>query len=419
MAKSFWDRIGNAWNTFKGGETNKQVVEYGFRSYRPGNVTLGGGFDRNFLTKILVRIAVDCSETDVRHIKVENGRYSEDVTSPLNDCLTHQANIDQPSKAFWRDVAFTLCSEGAIAIVPVDTSADPGVTDAYDVYTMRVGRVVDWAPASVKVSLYNERKGDLEDIWVPKTVAAVVENPLYLIMNEPNSSLKRLAHKLSMLDVTDDKAMAGKLDVIIQLPYAIRNDLKRSQAEKRRLDIEQQLSNSTHGIAYIDAAEKITQLNRSAENNLPAQIEALKRDLYGEMGLSESVFLGTATELEMLNYHTRTIAPIMGAITQALDRTFISKTARTQGQAIQFFRDPFKVIPLEQLAELGDKFIRNEVFSPNDFRAILGIKPSDDPKANELRNRNVKEQVPPEEAGPATSPEQQVDLSLPGETTTP
>lgn len=419
MAKSFWDRLGNAWNTFRSNDAHKPVADYGFRSYRPGNVSLGGGFDRNFLTKILVRIAVDCSETDVRHIRVKDGRYSSDLYTPLNDCLTHQANLDQPSKAFWRDVAFTLCSDGAIAIVPVDTSADPTTTDAYDIFTMRVGRVVDWAPASVKVSLYNDKEGDFEDIWLPKTVAAVVENPLYLIMNEPNSTLKRLAHKLSMLDVTDDKALAGKLDVIIQLPYAIRNDLKRQQAEKRRLDIEHQLATSTHGIAYIDAAEKITQLNRPADNNLQTQIEGLKRDLYGEMGLSESVFLGTATELEMLNYHTRTIAPIMGAITQALDRTFISKTARTQGHAIQFFRDPFKVIPLEQLAELGDKLIRNEVFSPNDFRAILGIKPSDDPKANELRNRNVKEQVPPEETGPATSPEQQVDLTLPGETTTP
>ena len=419
MAKSFWDRVSTAWNTFVSNDSRPPVSEYGYRSYRPGNVSVGYGFDKSFLTKILVRIAIDCSETDIRHVKVKNGRYDSDIKSSLNECLTHQANIDQPSKAFWRDVAFSLCSEGAVAIVPVDTTGDPLSSDAYEILTLRVGKIMDWSPTQVQVKLYNDRKGDFEDIWLPKTVAAVIENPLYLVMNEPSSTLKRLAHKLSMLDVTDDKALAGKLDVIIQLPYAIRNDLKRDQAEKRRLDIEHQLSNSTHGIAYIDAAEKITQLNRSAENNLPTQIEDLKRDLYSEMGLSETVFLGTASELEMLNYHTRTIAPIMGAITQAVDRTFISKTARTQGHEVRFFRDPFKVIPLEQLAELGDKFIRNEVFSPNDFRAILGIKPSDDPKANELRNRNVKEQEPPQETSPAPSPEQQVDLSLPGETTTP
>jgi hypothetical protein len=346
--------------------------------------------ERSIISSIYTRLSIDVAATQIRHIRTDDqGQYLEDVPSGLNECLTVEANLDQAATQFRQDIAMTLFDRGVAAIVPVDTTINPQTSGGYDIKTMRVGDIVAWHPEHVRVSLYNEKIGRREDVVVAKKATAIVENPLYSVMNEPNSTLQRLIRKLNLLDTIDEQSGSGRLDIIIQLPYAIKSDAKREQAEARRKDIEFQLKGSQYGIAYADATEKITQLNRPAENNLLKQVEYLTAMLYAQLGLTEEVMNGTADEKAMLNYHNRTIHPIVNAITEAMRRSFLTKTARSQKQTIAFFRDPFSLVPVENIAEIADKFTRNEVLSANEIRSIIGFRPSTDPKADELRNSNM------------------------------
>jgi len=330
------------------------------------------------------------ASVDIRHVRTDDeDRYLEDVTSGLNNCLTLEANMDQAARHFRQDIAMTLFDHGVAAIVPVDTTLDPGVTGGFDILTMRVGRIVSWMPDRVRVSLYNEAKGRREEIVLEKKYVAIVENPLYSVMNEPNSTLQRLTRKLSLLDAIDDQSASGKLDLIIQLPYVIKSESRRLQAEERRKDIEFQLTGSKYGVAYTDGTEKITQLNRPVENNLLKQIEYLVEMLYGQLGLTAEILNGTADEKAMLNYNNRTIEPIVAAIVDAMKRSFLTKTARTQKQSVMYFRDPFKLLPLSEIAEIADVFARNEILSSNEIRQLIGKKPSKDPNADALRNSNM------------------------------
>jgi hypothetical protein len=345
------------------------------------------------ITSILNRIAVDVASIDIKHIRVdENGRYKEEIDSYLNECLTLDANIDQTSRAFMEDVVYTMLDEGTVAIVPVDTTANPISSGSFDILSLRVGKVVTWYPTEVKVNVYNERVGKREDIVLPKSMVALVENPFYQIMNEPNSFYQRLLQKIRMLDNLDSQTSSGKLDMIIQLPYVIKTEARRQQAENRRKDIEMQLSGSKYGIAYTDGTEKITQLNRSVENNLFNQIEYYMKQWQAQLGLPMTVFDGTADEPTMLNYNSRTLEPIVSAITDEMNRKFITKTGYTQGQRIKSFKDPFKLVPVNQIAEIADKFTRNEILTSNEIRQIMGFKPSDDPKADKLVNSNMPQQ---------------------------
>jgi hypothetical protein len=332
------------------------------------------------------------SAIDIRHVRLDkNGRFLEEINSGLNNCLTLSANMDQTGRAFKQDIVMSMLDEGCVAIVPTDTTTDPKVTDSYDVETMRVGKIIQWRPRHVQVRLYNEQTGNKEEIWLPKKMVAIVENPLYAVMNEPNSTMQRLVHKLGLLDITDEQTASGKLDLIIQLPYVIKTDARRQQAENRRKDIEMQLAGSKYGIAYTDGTEKITQLNRSLDNNLMKQVEYLTNQLYSQLGITQTILDGTADEKTMLNYYSRTIEPIVSAIADEMKRKFLTKTARTQNQSIEFFRDPFKLVPVNDIAEIADKFTRNEIMTSNEIRQIVGMKPSDDPKADELRNSNIAE----------------------------
>jgi hypothetical protein len=362
-------------------------VSYG---YRPDRVRLTRGNERTLVTSIYNRIAIDVSSLVFQHVKLDGeGRYTETINSDLNSCLTLEANIDQDSRDFIRDIVLSMFDEGSVGIVPTETSADPELTDSYKIYSMRTGQITQWYPRHVKVRLYNDRTGQKEDVTLSKHNVAIVPNPLYPIINEPNSTMKRLVHKLSLLDAVDERANSSKLDLIIQLPYVIKSEQRREQAEKRRQDIEMQLTGSQYGIAYTDGTERITQLNRPVENNLMKQIEYLTNLLYSQLGFHQSILDGTADEKTMLNYYNTTVEPIASAIVDAMRRTFLSKTARSQGQSIMFFRDPFKLVPVEQLAEIADKFTRNEIFSKNEFRQIMGRKPSKDPKADQLINSNL------------------------------
>jgi len=363
------------------------------------------GGSKTIINSIYTRLGIDFSSVPIYHVREKDGRYTETMTSGLNDCLTVEANLDQAATAFRQDVAMTLFEKGVIAIVPVDTSLDPNQTGGYDINTLRVGEILQWYPKHVRVSLYNEKKGFREEVVLAKNTVAIVENPLYNVMNEPNSTLQRLIRKLSLLDSVDEQTSSGKLDIIIQLPYVIKSDARREQAEKRRKDIEMQLAGSQYGIAYTDGTERITQLNRPAENNLLKQVEYLQDMLYSQLGLTKEVFDGTADEKTMLNYHNRTIAPLLKAVTEAMTRSFLTKTARTQGQAIRSFRDPFSALTISDLAEIGDKLTRNEIATSNELRAIVGWKPSSDPKANELRNKNL----PMPEAPPPGEQERMVN----------
>ena len=388
-------RLMHAWNAFIG---NRDPT-YGYDlnvgpgySYRPDRARLTRGNERTIATAIYNRIALDVSSVVIRHVRLDKeDRFKEFISSGLDNCLSVEANIDQTGRAFMHDVVLSLLDEGCIAIVPVDTTLDPKVTDSYDINSMRVGKIVEWHPAHVKVNLYNDRTGQRQDVMLPKKTVSIIENPLYAVVNERNSTMQRLIRKLSLLDAIDEQSGSGKLDMIIQLPYIIRTDAKRQQAEKRRKDIEDQLAGSKYGIAYTDGTEKITQLNRPVENNLMKQIEYLTSMLYSQLGITQSVMDGTADEATMLNYNTRTIEPIISAIVDEMKRKFLTKTARSQKQSIMFFSDPFKLVPVEKLADIADKFTRNEILSSNELRQIVGRKPSSDPKADQLINSNLNQ----------------------------
>lgn len=363
-------------------------------SSRPDRPRFTRGNERSIANSVYNRIALDVSAIKIRHVRLDdNGRFLDEIDSGLNNCLSLEANIDQSARAFIQDVVMSMFDDGCVAIVPISTSSNPKVSSSYDIYTMRTGKIVEWYTDSVRVRIYDDIHGRKEEVVLPKTMVAIVENPFYSVMNEPNSTLRRLIRKLNLLDYIDEQSGSGKLDMIVQLPYTIRGDVQRKRAEERRLDLERQLTGTKYGIAYLDATERITQLNRPVENNLMKQIEYLTNMFYSQLGTSASVLDGTADEATMLNYQNRTIEVIVSAITGAMKRTFLSKTARSQGQSIEFFNDPFKLVPVTQLAELVDKFTRNEVASSNEFRQVIGFKPSKDPRADELRNKNLNEPV--------------------------
>lgn len=391
MVNNFISRLQHAWNAFKNRDPTGHKYEYGL-SYgsRPDRTRMRFGNERSIIASIYTRIAIDVAAVSIQHVRLDqNGRYAETINSHLNECLTVQANIDQSGRALIQDIVMSMFDEGVVAVVPVDTTFNPSESGSFDILSLRVGKILEWYPRHVRVQLYNDRVGRREEVILEKKFVAIIENPLYAVMNEPNSTLKRLVHKLNLLDSIDEQSGSGKLDLIIQLPYVIKTPARREQAEQRRKDIEMQLAGSKYGIAYTDGSEKITQLNRPAENNLMTQIEYLTSMLYSQLGITENVFNGTAEEAEMLNYYNRTIEPILAAITDAMNRTFLTKTARTQGQKIIYLREPFKLVPVNNLAEIADKFTRNEILTSNEIRALIGFKPVDDPKADELRNPNI------------------------------
>ena len=393
MEQSFASRLKHAWNVFRSRDPTAESMDAGASYYnRPDRPRFTRGNERSITTSVLNRIALDASAIDILHVRLDkNGRFLEEINSGLNNCLTLSANTDQTGRAFKQDVVMSMLDEGCVAIVPTDTTMNPKATDSYDVETMRVGKIIQWRPQHVQVRLYNEQTGKKEEIWLPKKMVAIVENPLYAVMNEPNSTMQRLIHKLGLLDITDEQTASGKLDLIIQLPYVIKTDARRQQAENRRKDIEMQLAGSKYGIAYTDGTEKITQLNRSLDNNLMKQVEYLTNQLYSQLGITQTILDGTADEKTMLNYYSRTIEPIVSAIADEMKRKFLTKTARTQNQSIEFFRNPFKLVPVNDIAEIADKFTRNEIMTSNEIRQIVGMKPADDPKADELRNSNIAE----------------------------
>ena len=393
MDESFGSRIKHAWNIFMNKDPTDDYrnrgESYYYRQDRPQRRRQ---VDRTIATSVFNRIAMDVSAIDIRHVQLDdNGRYLGEIKSGLNECLSLEANIDQTGRAFIQDLVMSMFDEGVVAAVPIETTFDPSVTDSYDVKSIRVGKIVEWRPLEVKVNLYNERTGKRQDVWVPKRQAAIIENPLYSVINEPNSTMQRLIRKLSLLDAVDEQSSSGKLDLIIQLPYVIKTEAKRQEAEKRRKDIEMQLSGTKYGIAYTDGTERITQLNRPIENNLMKQIEYLTSMLYGQLGITQAVLDGTADEQTMLNYNNRTIEPIVSAIVNEFKRKFLTKTARTQMKSVMFFRDPFRLVPVSQIAEIADKFTRNEIMTSNEIRQVIGMKPSDDPKADQLVNSNISQ----------------------------
>jgi hypothetical protein len=390
MEMSFGSRLKHAWNAFTG---NVQMnyrdlgMSYSYRADRP---RMSRGNERSIVTSVYNRIALDVAALNVQHVRLdENGRFLSVIDDGLNNCLTLEANIDQTARSFIQDVVVSMFDEGSVAIVPVDTTTDPNVSGSYDIQSLRVGQILDWYPQYIRARVYNEQTGRKEDIVVPKSAVAIIENPLYAVINEPNSTMQRLIRKLNLLDVIDEQSGSGKLDLIIQLPYVIKTEARRQQAENRRKDIENQLSGSKYGIAYTDGTEHITQLNRSVNNNLMSQIEYLTSMLYSQLGITQSILDGTADEKTMLNYNNRTIEPIISAIVDEMKRKFLTKTARSQHQSISFFRDPFKLVPVNDIAEIADKFTRNEIMTSNEIRQVVGMKPSDDPRADELRNKNL------------------------------
>ena len=390
MEVSFGSRLKHAWNAFM----NKDPTNYynigGGYSYRPDRIRLTRGNERSIVTSVYNRIALDAAAINIQHVQLDdNGRFLSTVDSGLNNCLTMEANIDQSARAFVHDIVMSMLDEGCVAIVPVDTSLNPEFTGSYDILTMRTGKITEWYPKHVRIRIYNERRGQKEDILVPKSIAAIIENPLYAVINEPNSTMQRLIRKLNLLDAIDEQSSSGKLDLIIQLPYIIKSEARRQQAETRRKDIENQLVSSKYGIAYTDGTERITQLNRPLENNLMAQIEYLTSMLYSQLGITQSILDGSADDKTMLNYYNRTIEPIIAAIVDEMKRKFLTKTARAQRKSIMFFRDPFKLVPVAELAEIADKFTRNEIATSNEMRQTIGWKPSKDPNADELRNKNL------------------------------
>lgn len=383
-------RVKNSWNAFRNRDPTMFHNEPGMSyTYRPDRPRFSRGNERTIATSVFNKIAMDVAAVDIRHCRIDvNGRYVEDIKSDFNECLTLEANIDQTYRAFRQEAVMSMFDEGVIAIVPIETKGDPVLGTSFDIRSMRTGKIIEWFPRSVKIEVYNDQTGRKEQIIMPKKSVAIVENPLYSVINEPNSTLKRLLRKLALLDAIDEQSASGKLDLIIQLPYVVKGELKQQQADKRRDAIVDQLR-GPYGIAYIDGTEKVTQLNRSIENNLPKQIENLTNQFYSQIGMTSSIMDGTADEQTMLNYNNRTIEPIVSAIVDAMKRSFLSKTARTQGQTIMAFRDPFKLVPINNIAEIADKFTRNEILTSNEVRQIIGFKPSDDPKADQLINSNL------------------------------
>lgn len=386
-------QIRHGWNAFLNRDPTGNYRNIGPEySYRPDRPRLTRGNERSIVTSVYNRIALDVASIDIKHCRLdENGRFISVVNSALNNCLSLEANIDQTSRAFIQDIVMSMLDEGCVAIVPIETDVDPNSTDSYKIFSMRTGKILGWYPSHVKVRVYNENTGRKEDIIVPKKSVSIIENPLYAVINEPNSTMQRLIRKLNLLDVIDEQSGSGKLDLIIQLPYTVKSDLRKQQAESRRQDIERQLTGTKYGIAYTDATEHITQLNRSVDNNLMKQIEYLTSMLYSQLGITQSVLDGTADEQTMLNYNSRTVEPIISAIVDEMKRKFLTKTARTQLQTISFFRDPFKLVPANNIAEIADKFTRNEILTSNEIRQIIGMKPSDDPKADKLINSNISQ----------------------------
>lgn len=390
MEFTFGSRLKKAWNAFFSRDPTRYNSRYGGYSYRPDRKRLTRGNERTIVTSVYNRIALDVSAISIEHVRLDNNdRYIESVDSGLNECLTVSANLDQSSRAFIQDVVLSMFDEGCVAICPVQTSENYYTNTSFDIYSMRTGKIVEWYPDSVRVNVYNEDTGEREDLIYPKRAVAIIENPLYAVINDPNSTMQRLIRKLSLLDAVDEESSSGKLDLIIQLPYTVKSPLKQEQAERRRKQIEEQLTGSKYGIAYIDGTEHITQLNRSLENNLLKQIEYLTNMVYSQLGITTAVMDGTANEETMLNYNNRTVEPIISAIVDEMKRKFLTKTARTQKQSIMFFKDPFKLVPVSQIAEIADKMTRNEIMTSNEIRQILAMKPSDDPTADELRNKNL------------------------------
>ena len=390
----FTDRIKHGWNAFLNRDPTYNYRDLGGPSYgyRPDRMRFTRGNERSIVTSVYNRIALDAASIDIMHVQLDkDDRFESIRDSALNECLTRNANIDQTGRAFIQDVVMSMLDEGCVAIVPVDTTFNPDITNSYDINTMRTAKIVEWYPAHVKVNLYNDRTGRKEDLILPKKTVAIIENPLYAVINEPNSTMQRLIRKLNLLDVIDEQSGSGKLDLIIQLPYVIKTDARRQQAEQRRKDIEMQLSGSKYGIAYTDGTERITQLNRSVDNNLMKQIEYLTSMLYSQLGITQAILDGSADDKTMLNYYNRTIEPIVSAIVDEIQRKFLTKTAITQKQAILYFRDPFRLVPVNEIAEIADKFTRNEIMTSNEIRQIVGMKPSKDPNADELRNKNLSE----------------------------
>ena len=400
MPETIFNRIRKGWNAFLSRDPTFEYRDVGVSyNYRPDRVRLTKGNEKTIATSVYNRISLDVAAINIRHARLDkNDRYKEDIKDGLNECLSLQANIDQTSRVFIQDVVLSMLDEGCVAIVPVDTTSDP-TTGSYDIQTMRVGQILEWYPQQVKVRVYNDRKGVKEEIMLPKSMVAIVENPLYSVINSPNSTLQRLIRKLALLDLVDEQSSSGKLDLIIQLPYVIKTEARRNQAEIRRKDIENQLSGSKYGIAYTDGTERITQLNRPLENNLLKQIEYLTNLFYSQLGITQTILDGTADEKTMLNYYDRTIEPIISAIVDSMRCKFLTKTARTQGQTILYFRDPFRLVPVTDIAEIADKFTRNEIATKNEIRQVIGWKPSDDPKADELRNSNISQSGSQESLG--------------------
>lgn len=407
------DRIKNAWNAFfTKQEPTFNYWNYGSSySYRPDRPHYGRRSDKTIVTAIYNRIAIDAAAIKFQHVRLdENDRFKEVIYSGLNECLTIDANVDQTGRAFMQDIVMSMLDEGCVAVIPTDTSANPNLTNTYEIYSMRTGKILEWFPEHIRVEVYNERKGAKEELLVKKANCAIIENPLYAVMNEPNGTLQRLIRKLSLLDAIDEQSGSGKLDLIIQLPYVIKSDARREQAEYRRKAIEEQLAGSKYGIAYTDATEHVTQLNRPAENNMLKQIEYLTNMLYGQLGITPEVLNGTANSQMMLNYYNRTIEPILSAISDEMNRKFLTKTARSQKQTVAFFNDPFKLAPVEELANIADLFTRNAIMSSNEIRQIIGLKPSNDPMADELSNKNL---YPVEDGGMGGGPVEEITGDTP------
>ena len=395
MEITLGSRFKHAWNAFLNRDPTDefQYTGNGY-SYRPDRIRLTRGNERSIITSVFNRIALDAASIEIKHCRLdEDGRYVADINSGLNNCLNLEANIDQTGRNLVQDIVMSMFDEGVIAVIPIDTTANPKLTDSYDILSMRTAKILEWKPAHVKVRVYNDRTGNKEDISVPKRTVAIIENPLYAIINEPNSTAQRLKRKLSLLDVTDEKTASNKLDLIIGLPYVVKTEARRKQAESRMQNIEEQLAGSKYGIAYVDGTEKVTQLNRSVDNQLLSQVEYLTNQLFAQLGITQSILDGTADDKTMLNYYNRTIEPIVSAIVDEFKRKFISKTARSQKQSIKAFRDPFKLVPVNDIAEIADKFTRNEITTSNEIRQAIGMKPSDDPKADKLVNSNISQPI--------------------------
>ena len=386
-------RLKHAWNLFTYEENPKRRSQTGVSYYsNPNRVRFSRGNERTIVTSVYNRIALDAAAIEIRHVKMdENNRFVDYIDSGLDNCLSVEANIDQTSRSFIQDIVSSMLDEGCVAVVPIETTLDPNVTNSYDIKTMRVGKITQWYPDRVTVSLYNDLTGTREEVTIPKRQVAIIENPLYSVMNEPNSTMQRLIKKLSLMDSADEEIASGNLDLIIQLPYAVKTEAKRNLAEARRKEVEEQLNGARYGVAYIDGTEHVTQLNRPVENNLMKQVEYLTAQLYAQLGLTQTIMDGSADENTMNNYYNRTIEPILSAIVDEFNRKFLTKTARTQKQSVMFFRDPFKLIPVSQISEFADKFTRNEIMTSNEIRQLVGFKPSDDPGADELRNKNLSQ----------------------------